>query len=209
MTNEQTGMFIKILCLQHQNGHLSKNDMINICKTYDERIFSKFKKDDDGLYYNEALETEIIRRKTYSLSRSNNRKRTNNQKVNPKKNICKTYVEHMETETITETITENKKEQKQKIEKKEVAPFVFLTDQQMVESRLKFNEGYLWAIETLSNYKQSSGKKYKSDYHALVGWVYDKYQKEKLILQKNGKSTTQDNIQQLANILKQRRDQNQ
>ena len=73
MTNEQIGQYIKLLCLQHQKGHLKEKDMLNICKTYDEDIFSKFEKDEKGNYYNQKLEDEI--RKKYSESRRNNRKK--------------------------------------------------------------------------------------------------------------------------------------
>lgn len=114
MSDEQIGQYIKLLCLQHQKGHLKEKDMLNICKTYDEDIFSKFKKDEEGNYYNERLDEEVQRRKKYSESRRNNRKRKS--KEDEKENICKTYEEdmnnicnsyeeHMGTET--ETITKN------------------------------------------------------------------------------------------------------
>ena len=99
LSAEQKGKFIDLLCAQHQKGRLRKKDMLHICKTYDEDVFSKFSQDGDGLYYNEKLEFEQNRRKAYSESRRNNRKK----KHNPLDNISKTYVEHMETET--ETIT--------------------------------------------------------------------------------------------------------
>ena len=62
MTDEQVGKFIRILCYQHQNGHLPEADMISFCKGRDELVFSKFAKDDAGLYYNEEMENEVIRR---------------------------------------------------------------------------------------------------------------------------------------------------
>lgn len=124
MSDEQIGQYIKLLCLQHQKGHLKEKDMLNICKTYDEDIFSKFKKDEEGNYYNERLDSEVKRRKSYSESRRNNRKKKENQgkeeiAVEGKKNICETYEKdmlnicnsyekHMGTETTTTTITENK-----------------------------------------------------------------------------------------------------
>jgi len=106
LSAEQKGKFIDLLCAQHQKGRLRKKDMLHICKTYDEDVFSKFSQDGDGLYYNEKLEFEQNRRKAYSESRRNNRKK----KHNPLDNISKTYVEHMETETETKTITINKTE---------------------------------------------------------------------------------------------------
>lgn len=93
MTDEQTGKYIRLLCLQHQTGHLEEKHMLNICKTYDVEIFSKFIRDDKGLYYNERLDKEINRRVNYCESRRKN------------KMSKKTYVEHMETGTETETIT--------------------------------------------------------------------------------------------------------
>lgn len=113
MSDEQVGQYIKLLCLQHQKGHLKEKDMLNICKTYDEDIFSKFIKDEEGNYYNKRLEEEIIRRKNYSESRRNNRNKAKEKKDNQEEktyeedmnNICNSYEQHMETET--ETITEN------------------------------------------------------------------------------------------------------
>lgn len=93
MTDSQLGKYIKILCTQHQKGHLSEKDMLKICKRYDKDIFEKFVKDNDGKYYNIRLESEIAKRKDYSKSRSDNRKNKTNEK-----NICFSYVKHMENE---------------------------------------------------------------------------------------------------------------
>ena len=51
MSDEQVGKYIKLLCYQHQKGHLTERDMLKICSTHDEDIFSKFEKDENGLYY--------------------------------------------------------------------------------------------------------------------------------------------------------------
>jgi uncharacterized protein YdaU (DUF1376 family) len=120
MTNDQVGKYIRLLCLQHQKGFLTEKDMLNICQSYDEDIFSKFIKDDTGKYYNERLESEISRRKSYSLSRSLNRKSTKHKPKRKKKHmsiICQSYDEHMETETEDENINkdEDKREGKGEI----------------------------------------------------------------------------------------------
>lgn len=93
-TDEQTGKYIRLLCAQHLHGHLPEKHMIHICKTYDVEIFAKFKKDADGNFYNERLESEILRRRNYSESRSTNRKSVN-KKQKKSKNISKSYVNHM------------------------------------------------------------------------------------------------------------------
>jgi len=73
MTNEQVGRYIRLLCMQHQQGHLSEERMLNICKTYDKDIFEKFIKDDNGLYYNKRLDEEANKRRNYVESRRNSR----------------------------------------------------------------------------------------------------------------------------------------
>lgn len=93
MSDSQLGKYIKILCTQHQKGHLSEKDMLKICKRYDKDIFEKFVKDNDGKYYNIRLESEITKRKDYSKSRSDNRKNKLTYE-----NICFSYVKHMENE---------------------------------------------------------------------------------------------------------------
>ena len=110
MTDSQLGKYIKILCTQHQKGHLSEKDMLKICKRYDKDIFEKFTKDDNGKYYNIRLESEITKRKNYSKSRANNRKNKLTYE-----NICFSYVKHMENENeninninILEYINNNK-----------------------------------------------------------------------------------------------------
>ena len=99
MTNEQVGKYIKLLCLQHQKGPLTERDMLSVCQSYDEDIYAKFEYLDSH-YVNIRMQTESIRRKSYSESRKNNR-------LKPKEeNISISYDNHMETET--ETITINK-----------------------------------------------------------------------------------------------------
>jgi hypothetical protein len=106
MTNEQVGKYIRLLCLQHQKGHLVKKDMLNICEAYDEDIFSKFIIDDEGKYFNERLDAEITKRKKYCEGRRNNRISAKCEGKSVDK-ICKTYVQHMENEIINEIINED------------------------------------------------------------------------------------------------------
>ena len=100
MDNEQVGKYIRLLCLQHQKGKLSEKDMLSICKAYDNEIWDKFKVE-NGLYYNERMFNETIRRQKFSESRRNNAK-------SPKKeSTSEAYAKHMETETENRTITIN------------------------------------------------------------------------------------------------------
>lgn len=96
MSFEQRGKYIVLLCLQHQQGHLTDEDMKNICKTYDAKIYSKFIQAEDGFYYNERMKIECEKRKKYSDSRRQNR----TSKSIKEDNICESYDKHMENENI-------------------------------------------------------------------------------------------------------------
>ena len=104
MSMEQKGKFITLLCIQHQKGHLSEKDMLHICGSYDEDVFNKFQKDEQGKFYNIRLEEEVDKRKAYSESRRNNRKKKED--IN---NTSLSYVQHMENENENEDLIEKKK----------------------------------------------------------------------------------------------------
>lgn len=103
MTDMQVGKYIRLLCFQHQHGHMTEKDMLKICKRYEEDIFCKFRKDESGLYYNERLESEMIKRALYSDSRRKNREK----KGEDMKNICSTHDEHMENKDINKDRNKN------------------------------------------------------------------------------------------------------
>lgn len=185
MTDEEIGQYIKLLCLQHQKGHLKEKDMLNICKTYNEDIFSKFIKDKEGNYYNERLEYEANKRKAYSESRRNNRKKKEETKPHEEdmKNICNSYEEHMENENINinKNIINNKDNRKRgykgkkEEEKIHFAEFVSMTNAEYDKLVSTYGKDFAdQCINSLDNYKGSTGKKYKSDYRAILSWVIDK-----------------------------------
>lgn len=81
--NEETGMFIKLLCLQFFQGHFTENDVMRITG-YEptERLLNKFRIDEQGNLYNEWLEELIIKRRKFTESRRRNRKDGHAKKVN-------------------------------------------------------------------------------------------------------------------------------
>lgn len=101
MSNEEVGAYIRLLCMQHQKGHLSKQEILQICKS--EIVFNSimihFKQDSEGLYFNERMDQEKEKRTKYSESRANNRKKKE-----------KTYEKDMENknENINIYINNNK-----------------------------------------------------------------------------------------------------
>ena len=110
MSMAQRGKYITLLCLQHQQGHLSEEDMLDVCGAVDPKIWRKFKQDDDGLFYNERMDQEQIKRQNYALSRSENGKKGGRPKKqneseseaseNHMLSTCKAYEKHTENENI-------------------------------------------------------------------------------------------------------------
>ena len=68
MTDEEVGQYIKLMCRQHQKGHIPDS----VIKRATEAVQEKFVQDDDGKWYNERLEKEIKRRAEYTASRRRN-----------------------------------------------------------------------------------------------------------------------------------------
>ena len=105
LTHEQTGKYIRLMCAQHQHGRLSEEMILQICGDLDKSVLQKFSVDENNLYYNVRLETEIEKRKRFSESRRKNIKKrwedTNVIQVNNTSNTLEdTSVIHMENENI-------------------------------------------------------------------------------------------------------------
>jgi uncharacterized protein YdaU (DUF1376 family) len=110
-TDEQVGIYIRLLMAQHQHGHLSDKQVKMICRTHDEDVMLKFEKDSDGKFFNKRLEDEIFKRKKYSLSRSENKKGKTKDMII----ISKSYDNHMENENENENENKDINKDKSKI----------------------------------------------------------------------------------------------
>ncbi|MCM1166051.1 MAG: hypothetical protein NC299_10670 [Lachnospiraceae bacterium] len=78
-----------------------------------------------------------------------------------------------------ETSDKPQKPKKSAPEKKRYAEYVTLTEEEyakLVEQHGE--EAVKWFIQKLDNYKGSSGKKYESDYRAILSWVISSYKEE-------------------------------
>lgn len=65
LTMEERGQYITLLCLQHQQGHLSaKTIEINVGKPSPD-VMAKFERDEDGNYYQHRMDEEIELRKGF------------------------------------------------------------------------------------------------------------------------------------------------
>jgi uncharacterized protein YdaU (DUF1376 family) len=96
MSYEQKGKYITLLCLQHQNQHLTDGDMKSILSEEDIQVAEKFIKE-DGKWYNLKMKEESIRRKSYTENRLKNFQKKKDMKVD--------MSSHMENHTGTVTGT--------------------------------------------------------------------------------------------------------
>jgi hypothetical protein len=111
MTNEQVGKYIRLLCLQQQNGGLNECDMLQICGEKDEKIWAKFDFI-DGHYFNKRMTLETTKRRKFIESRQKNLSHTDDHMDS-----------HMEICNKKEEIS-NKKEEKEIVFKSEVFEFL-------------------------------------------------------------------------------------
>lgn len=116
MTDEQVGQYVRLLCLQHQQGHLTEATMRSGMRgQLDSAVIGKFKRDKDGLFYNVRLDEEATKRKEYSDSRRGNLSNAPNHK---KHHMMHHMIHHMENEnvivnedvidTVTDTVNSNR-----------------------------------------------------------------------------------------------------
>lgn len=123
LSMEERGIYITLLCLEHQKGRLSKK-LISICCGNAEAdavasVLHKFSIDENGLYYNKRLELEIEKRKVHSdKQREKAKQRWDKAKkgaeINNAVAYSAAYAQHMplENENVNEieNIIDNKKE---------------------------------------------------------------------------------------------------
>ena len=77
MSFEQKGAYIELLMTQFSRGHMTSHMIGQVLGQSSDKIWEaiqdKFIQDEKGLYYNERLEQEQVKRKAYTNSRKNNK----------------------------------------------------------------------------------------------------------------------------------------
>ena len=68
---EDIGKYIRLLCMQHQQGGLTEDDLEAVCQG-SERVRAKFELGEDGRYFNARMQTESEKRANYLASQRNN-----------------------------------------------------------------------------------------------------------------------------------------
>ncbi len=107
----------------------------------------------------------------------NNERTTTEQQMNTNKNVKNDKNERMK---------ENKNIKKEQEEKIHFAEFVTMTNVEYNKLVNTYSKEFAdQCITVLDNYKGSNGKKYKSDYRAILNWVVDRVNQDKLKKQNN------------------------
>jgi uncharacterized protein YdaU (DUF1376 family) len=120
MTFEQKGAYMDLLMMQFNRGHMTSHMIGQVLGQNGGQIWdvvkSKFKKDEEGMYYNERLEIEQLKRKSFTDSRVNNKKGNNQytKKVGHMTTHMTTHmtshmIGHMENENINRNINKRKR----------------------------------------------------------------------------------------------------
>jgi len=112
---EQRGQYITLLCQQHQLGEIPENHMINICGSLDSVVIKKFIKNEQGNYFNKRMKDEAEKRRTFCLSRSNNKSGRKKKEITSKSYENHKII-HMENENDNVIINSNKKDINNKTE---------------------------------------------------------------------------------------------
>lgn len=106
------GCYMDVLIAQFNSGHLSLEEIKTVLGSDFGQSWpalqKKFKADPKGLFFNEKLQTEMIKRKEYSKSRADNRRKKDMKHIS--KTYEPTYVPHMENENGNEIGIKIKKE---------------------------------------------------------------------------------------------------
>ena len=151
MTFEEKGAYIELLMTQFNRGHMTTHMIGQVVGQNWDKIKDKFKKDKDGLWYNERLDIEKENRQNYTKSRNNNRygnnqyTEGNDKKPKKKKGHMTSHTGgHMEDEdvnnitsinTLNTNSNSNKKEYNTVTDSKdsnwETDKNIFISDEQM------------------------------------------------------------------------------
>src|SRR3990167_2404772 len=99
LSRGEVGDYIRIIChMHHMGGHMALQDLRAIAPKLTSRVLQKFKKSKNGLYFNERLLTEILKRKAFTESRLSNLRSSHK---------ARHMEPHMENENENENINTN------------------------------------------------------------------------------------------------------
>lgn len=214
LTNEEIGMYIKLLCKQWTDGHIPKARIRHLigCPWEDvsDELQDKFLDIPGGDFiFNPRLDQERKKRLAHSeKQRENVMKRwaKNDTKAIPKEygGNTKTDTKCIPLENEIEIESNKRKGGPGGKEKKEPFEGVLMTQREIELLEERYGRKMaLKCMERLGNYKLSTGKKYKSDYRAILSWVVDDViSKSKSAIGETNKKSVMDKIRDKHGITK-------
>lgn len=106
-----------------------------------------------------------------------NQGQLNTNKSNTKESSTKEY--HTATTAPKKSSPKSQPKKKAQDNKKNYAEAVTMTEEEYQKLLEKHTQAFVdKCIEILNNYKLSSGKRYKSDYHTILNWVIERVSKD-------------------------------
>jgi hypothetical protein len=110
MDMDERGQYITLLCAQHQKGRLSEKTIRLLVGSVSVSVLAKFKRDENGLYFNERMEFEAQKRAQFTDSRRNNGEKGGRPRK-PTQNLVDNHMpnhigNHMENENENDNIIE-------------------------------------------------------------------------------------------------------
>lgn len=165
MTNEQVGIYIRLLCAQHQHKGIIDKVSFNFIVGDHQIIRRKFKENDEG-FFNVRLKEETLKRNKYTESRKNGAYALHMHKS------CKKDVVH--TENVNENENKNNKEL---INNKGRATIDEVKDY-CVERKNKINAEQFVDYYTANGWTQGRGKPIKDWKAAVRTWERNGFSNE-------------------------------
>ena len=165
LTRSHKGAYMDLLMAQFNSGRLSNNEIKTVLGLDYETMWNtvlkkKFKVDSDGLFYNEKLENETIKRRNYTANRRDNLRGKCVSHMEPHMN--KHMNKHMEN--INEDVIKDKKEDKKSLEYLESNIDNFRIEE---FSDIDIDKEY----KKFADYLKSKGKRYKDYPAAFRNWL--------------------------------------
>jgi hypothetical protein len=206
------GKFVTIEYGQFLFGRISWSDRLKVSEQRMRTLFKKLIDDDmiELIYKFPKFSLYSVKNYAKYNQQSNQQKDDTEQGIkdnaNQQSNGTPTSSQPAANQQLT-TQEESKERKKVKPEviKTLYAEQVSLSEDEYFKLIEKYGseESVKWAIEKLSNYKCSKTTKYKSDYHVLIGWVFEEFEKKRLFVvnggQARGKVSSISKIQELYN----------
>ena len=151
MPFDDRGRYITLLSLMHQQGRMDEETIRLLVGSFSVKLKSKFKQDENGLFFNERLEFETEKRNKFTESRRNNGslggRPENNKKPKgkPKNNLMVNHKDNlMEDENKNEIDNKNKTELELKFD--EFLKFRIVLKKPVKEESLEALKKQLWKL---------------------------------------------------------------